>query len=1622
MPEILIYSPAAAPKVPVKYDGGLHYQGVVAGHPETLVAISVFNDMVMGIIVTKKGTYNLGKVEGQNKKHILFLNADLKKNEQLNCGTLDDGISYKPSQLAKSQSSVGISCAVRVYVEVDKSVYDGFSGNLTNTTNFVTGLFNQSFVLYTNEEIDMVISELVIWTTPDPYPGGSSSSFLSQFKANTGAFNGDIGHLIALDNVGGVAAGFAGLCNPNTDLSLCFSGLSGLGYDIVPNFSFNVYLLTHEMGHLLGSRHTHACVWNGNSTAIDGCSGFTEGGCALPPSPAGGGTIMSYCNSDFVGINFNLGFGPQPGNVIRNNVNNATCLTNCCVAPIITCPANVIVNNTPGLCGANVTYPAATATGDPAPTITYSIASGSFFALGTTTVTAIATNNCATRICTFTVTVKDAQSPTITCPANSTTSNAANLCNAVVTYPFPTVSDNCPNQYTLNTSSGSIVTFHGITFDVTNNSTFPLTISGFTAPIGSGIHPVAVYYTTTASTAVGNEQNAANWTLLGTTTVNSSSNLSLIEIPVGGLALAAGQSKGIYIAVTDGSTFGYATGNSTGTNGVLTITNNNHRGGQYPFINNNVPRRFIGSVSYTQPIVITQTTGLPSGSVFPVGTTTNTFTATDFAGNTGSCSFTVTVTDNQAPTITCPENIAVNNTPGTCGATVNYTVGSTDNCPGQMVTQTAGFASGEVFPVGVTTNVFLVTDAAGNTATCSFTVTVTDNQLPTITCPANIAVNNTTGTCGAMVNYIVGSSDNCPGQIVTQTGGLASGAVFPVGITTNTFIVTDAAGLTANCSFTVTVTDSELPAITCPSNISVNNTAGICGATVNYIVGSSDNCPGQTVSQTAGLASGAVFPLGVTTNTFRVTDASGNTATCSFTVTVTDNQLPTITYPSNVTVNNTSGQCGAKVCYPSPVVTDNCKPATPAGYTLVANFGNSYYYRSNSSTNYTTAQNNALSAGGHLAVITSLAERNAIVAGGGHGWLGGNDLTTEGIFKWATCEPFTYSLWCGGEPNGGTSENHLELEPPSFGGCFNDLSAGSLRFSILEIEGAKIVQTAGLPQNAFFPIGTTINTFVATDAAGNSATCSFTVTVVDNQPPVLTTAANSNINLNSSCLVLIPDVRGTATDNCPGVTITQIPVVGAIVPSSHNGIINVVVTATDANGLTDVETVVLTAKDVTAPVITTCAANKVAATDAGLCTKTFTAAQIGLTAATDNCTATVTWSRSDGSLNLTDPFAFGITTITWTATDGAGLTAACSQTIDINIVTATTTVTVTPNMQQYSDKVTFVATVTPNNCAGAGGIGGTVTFKIGSLVMGTAPVLSDGTATLANVALVEPTLNGSNPTNGPLKPGAKTVTAVYNATDADYTVTNPTASLTINCEDARAYYTGALYTSTTSATSSSATITLSATVRDITAELGNPAYDANAGDIRNATVTFINRDNNTVIATVPVGLANPGDFTTGTATYNYPVTISGDAQQFTIGIIVNNYYCRNSSDDNTVVTVAKPLGELFITGGGYLVLTSSAGIKAGTAGTKNNFGFNVKYNKARTNLQGSINTIVRKMEAGVMRVYQVKGNAMTSLAVNENCPKTATFNGKANITDITNPLAPVSVAGNALLQVTMTDM
>src|SRR5205085_7246309 len=142
------------------------------------------------------------------------------------------------------------------------------------------------------------------------------------------------------------------------------------------------------------------------------------------------------------------------------------------------------------------------------------------------------------------------------------------------------------------------------------------------------------------------------------------------------------------------------------------------------------------------------------------------------------CSFTVTVNDTQAPTITCPANVVQGNDANQCGAVVSYP-GATvsDNCPG--VTAAYSKTSGSFFDVGTTTVTCTATDASGNTASCSFTVRVNDTQAPTITCPTNTAVGTTSATGSTVAFTTPTVSDNCPG-IGSPVCTPASGTNFPV--------------------------------------------------------------------------------------------------------------------------------------------------------------------------------------------------------------------------------------------------------------------------------------------------------------------------------------------------------------------------------------------------------------------------------------------------------------------------------------------------------------------------------------------------------------------------------------------------------------------------------------------------------------------------------------------------------------------------------------------------------------------------------------------------------------------------------------------------------------------------
>ncbi|MBK8532194.1 MAG: HYR domain-containing protein [Flavobacteriales bacterium] len=162
------------------------------------------------------------------------------------------------------------------------------------------------------------------------------------------------------------------------------------------------------------------------------------------------------------------------------------------------------------------------------------------------------------------------------------------------------------------------------------------------------------------------------------------------------------------------------------------------------------------------------------------------------------------------------------------------------------------------------------------------------------------------------------SSDNCAVATVTNDAP----AVFPIGVTTVTWTLTDNAGSTATCTQTVTVSDATAPSADC-QNITVqldaSGSATITPASIDG--GSSDNCSGFTLS-----ASQTVFNcshIGVNTVTLTVTDASGNVGTCDAIVTVEDTIDPTITCPGDQTVQLAFGSTGT---WYVPVINanDNC--------------------------------------------------------------------------------------------------------------------------------------------------------------------------------------------------------------------------------------------------------------------------------------------------------------------------------------------------------------------------------------------------------------------------------------------------------------------------------------------------------------------------------------------------------------------------------------------------------------------------------------------------------------------------------------------------------------------------
>ncbi len=308
----------------------------------------------------------------------------------------------------------------------------------------------------------------------------------------------------------------------------------------------------------------------------------------------------------------------------------------------------------------------------------------------------------------------------------------------------------------------------------------------------------------------------------------------------------------------------------------------------------------------------------PSGSLFPLGDTTVTVTATDTSGNAAQVVFTVTVVDTTPPLLELPADLMVEAT-GPDGAVVVYPPIVATDVVDQDVEIVAVPPSGSLFPLGETVVDVTATDDFGNQAAGQFKVTVVDTTPPLLELPADLVV-EATGPNGAIVVYPPIVATDIVDQDVEIVANPPSGSLFPLGATVVDVTATDDAGNQATGQFTVTVVDTTPPLLEVPADLVVEAT-GPNGAIVVYPPIVATDIVDQDVEVVANPPSGSLFPLGPTVVDVTATDDAGNQTTGQFTVTVVDTTPPLLELPTDLVVEAT-GPDGAIVVYPPIVATD----------------------------------------------------------------------------------------------------------------------------------------------------------------------------------------------------------------------------------------------------------------------------------------------------------------------------------------------------------------------------------------------------------------------------------------------------------------------------------------------------------------------------------------------------------------------------------------------------------------------------------------------------------------------------------------------------------------------------
>jgi len=499
---------------------------------------------------------------------------------------------------------------------------------------------------------------------------------------------------------------------------------------------------------------------------------------------------------------------------------------------------------------------------------------------------------------------------------------------------------------------------------------------------------------------------------------------------------------------------------------------------------------------------------------------------------------------------------------------------------------------------------------------------VSEQARCTITPPADVTVDNDivggVAQGGAVVSYGAPTSQGDCGPVSCEP---ASNSFFPVGETsvTCTNVRQDVFE-----RFTVTVNDTRTPTISCPANFTVEESSPGAGeAVVNFPAPTvSDNDP--NIQITFDPPSGAPLPIGAHTVTATATDASGNFASCQFTVTVVERAGACTITPDVANLPTITGECTVSVST-VPTATDSCAGRVgattedPRFYDEPGTYVVRWTYTNAGGTTVTQNQNVVVTAGSGVLGITGPPAVSVLNPAGS-----------------ASC--FVHVVDLG-----------AVLNTTVTGSCTNT-------------DVTRVVSPPA-PDNDF-QVGT-VYTVVSTVTDGtNSASVTQTLRVFDDTPPTVTAPADATYECAASVPAADPS-QAMAADNCgtPTVTVSETTNGGAGSAASPL-VITRTYTATDSSGSgrTATDSQVITVTDSTPPAISAPADVTVDA-DPVACAVAAAGVTLGAPTVNDNCATTVT-------NNAPSVYQLGQTTVTWTATDAAGNTATATQRVNVVDVTA----------------------------------------------------------------------------------------------------------------------------------------------------------------------------------------------------------------------------------------------------------------------------------------------------------------------------------------------------------------